>query len=125
MERRLNRQLLGKMLPHYGRWPGCNPHPCQGHGTPVPSFPQGSDAYQKRNPRSVDQASMKTQPRNNMKTTVPVQSALLEELSDIRNRGNSPEIATKAMIEAQKGFGPSLAQMEKLRATLPESVISM
>ena len=68
---------------------------------------------------------MKTQPQNNMKTTIPVTSALLEELSDIRNRGNSPEIATKAMIEAQKGFGPSLAQMEKLRATLPKSVISM
>ena len=68
---------------------------------------------------------MKTQPQNNMKTTVPVTSALLKELSDIRNRGNSPEIAIKAMIEAQKGFGPSLAQMEKLRATLPESVISM
>ena len=125
MERRLHRQLLGKMLPYLGRWQGCNPHPCQGHGTSVPPFPQGPDAHQKRNPRSVDQAGMKTQPRNNMKTTVPVTSALLEELSDIRNRGTSPEIATKAMIEAQKGFGPSLAQMEKLRATLPESVISM
>lgn len=60
-----------------------------------------------------------------MTITVPVTSALLKELSDIRNRGNSPEIATKAMIEAQKGFGPSLAQMEKLRATLPKAVISM
>ena len=56
-----------------------------------------------------------------MSNTVPVTSALLKELSDIRNRGTSPEIAIKAMIEAQKGFGPSFAKMEILRATLPKS----
>lgn len=58
-----------------------------------------------------------------MINTIPVTSALLKELSDIRNRGDLPEDAKKACIEAQKGFGPSLAQMEMLRATLPESVI--
>jgi hypothetical protein len=53
---------------------------------------------------------------------VPVTASLLAELADIRDRGNSPKVASEACIEAQKGFGPHPAHLEQLRATLPVTI---
>jgi hypothetical protein len=46
--------------------------------------------------------------------TIPVTSALLIELSRLRNITGSDEMR-RACIEAQKGFGPSIADMARFQ----------